>query len=140
DPWRRRFLSWGYNVLVRRLLGTRVRDVDCALKVFRRAALAQLLPESRGFFANTEMLTRARQLGFAVAEAAVTHRPRLHGGSKVSLWDVPRTLRELLPFWWSRVLLGRAPLAAQVVEARVRLNEAGETPVPRQEPSSMTAR
>src|SRR6185437_4889943 len=40
DPWRRRFLSRGYNWLARRLLGTRVRDVDCALKVFRREALA----------------------------------------------------------------------------------------------------
>ena len=30
DPWRRRFLSWGYNRLARTLLGTRVRDVDCA--------------------------------------------------------------------------------------------------------------
>ncbi len=126
DPWRRRFYSWGYNVLVRRLLGTRVRDVDCALKVFRREALALLLPESRGYFVNTEMLTRARQLGFAVAEAAVTHRPRLRGGSKVSLADIPRTLAVLLPFWWSRVLLGRQPAqAAQVTTARVRLANSG---------------
>jgi dolichol-phosphate mannosyltransferase len=125
DPWRRRFLSWGYNVLVRALLGTGVRDVDCALKVFRRAALAQLLPEARGFFVNAEMLARARQLGFAVAEAPVTHRPRLRGGSKVSLRDVPRTLAVLLPFWWSRVLLGRLPVApAQVVAVRVRVDEA----------------
>ena len=76
DPWRRRFFSWGYNRLARTLLGTRVRDVDCALKVFRRGALAELLPESRGFFVNTEMMTRARQLGFDVAEVPVTHRPR----------------------------------------------------------------
>src|SRR5205823_10330233 len=73
DPWRRRFYSWGYNVLVRWLVGTRVRDCDCALKVFRREALANLLPESRGFFVNTEMLTRARQLGYEVAEVPVRH-------------------------------------------------------------------
>jgi dolichol-phosphate mannosyltransferase len=105
DPPRRRFVSWGYNTAVRALLGTRVRDVDCALKVFRREALAALLPESSGFFANTEMLARARQLGYRVAEAGVRHRPRLRGSSKVSvLRDVPRVLRALLPFWWSRVL------------------------------------
>src|SRR5438105_990674 len=34
DPWKRRFLSWGYNVVVRMLLGTRVHDCDCALKIF----------------------------------------------------------------------------------------------------------
>src|SRR5262245_22424541 len=41
DPWRRRFLSRGYNLLTRALLGTRVRDCDCALKVFRRDVLAE---------------------------------------------------------------------------------------------------
>src|SRR5206468_5702379 len=76
DPWPRRFFSWGYNRLARALLGTRVRDCDCALKVFRRDALRQLLPRAAGFFVNTEMLTRARQFGLGVAEAGVRHRPR----------------------------------------------------------------
>ncbi len=100
----RRFISWGYNTTVRTLLGTRVRDCDCALKVFRREALAELLPESSSFFVNTEMLARARQHGFRVAEAGVRHRPRANGVSKVSVRDVPRVLRTLLPFWWSQVL------------------------------------
>ncbi|HXG11479.1 MAG TPA: glycosyltransferase [Gemmataceae bacterium] len=104
DPWRRRFFSWGYNHLVRALLGTRVRDCDCALKVFRREALAELLPQSSGFLVNAEMLARAQQLHYRVAEVGVRHRPRLGGHSKVSLADIPRTLRALLPFWWSRVL------------------------------------
>lgn len=104
DPWRRRFFSAGYNLLVRALLGTGVRDCDCALKVFRKDALAALLPESNGFLVNAEMLARARQQGFRIAETAVRHRPRFGGESKVSLFDIPRTLRALLPFWWSRVL------------------------------------
>ncbi|HEV2950440.1 MAG TPA: glycosyltransferase [Gemmataceae bacterium] len=104
DPWPRRFFSRGYNVLVRTMLGTAVRDCDCALKVFQRDALMKLLPETPGFFVNTEMLTRARQLGLPVAEAGVRHRPRVKGCSKVSLADIPRTLSTLLPFWWTRVL------------------------------------
>jgi dolichol-phosphate mannosyltransferase len=104
DPWRRRFLSGGFNLLARALLGTRVRDCDCALKVFRRDALVRLLPETDGFFVNAEMLARARQLGYEVAEAGVRHRPRLRGVSKVALGQVPRVLATLLPFWWSRVL------------------------------------
>jgi dolichol-phosphate mannosyltransferase len=109
DPWRRRFFSWGYNQLVRRLVGTGVRDCDCALKVFRRGALRRLLPESTHFFVNTEMLARARQLGLRVAEVGVCHRPRRHGHSKVSLADIPRTLAVLLPFWWSKVLFAGSP-------------------------------
>ncbi|MCX7700997.1 MAG: glycosyltransferase family 2 protein, partial [Gemmataceae bacterium] len=102
DPWRRRFLSAGYNLLIRLMLGTRVRDVDCALKVFRRDALQHLLPKSCNFFVNTEMLTRARQCGMDVRQVGVSHRPRRSGQSKVSMGDVPRTLRTLLPFWWSQ--------------------------------------
>jgi dolichol-phosphate mannosyltransferase len=110
DPWQRRFYSWGYNVLARTLLGTRVRDCDCALKVFRKEALRNLLPRARGFFVNTEMLTRARQLGYELAQAGVRHRPRARGVSKVSILDIPRTLAVLVPFWWSQVLWRRAPL------------------------------
>lgn len=104
DSWLRCFYSWGYNSLVRVLLGTRVRDCDCALKVFRQEALAQILPESTGFFVNAEMLTRARQLGFAVAERGVHHRPRQAGVSKVSLQEIPRILKALIAFWWTQVL------------------------------------
>lgn len=103
DPWRRRFLSWGYNVLARTLLGTGVRDCDCALKVFRREALAYLLPESSGFFVNSEMLTRARRFGWEVAEVGVRHRPRRRGTSKVSMTEVPRTFATLVRFWWTDV-------------------------------------
>lgn len=113
DPWQRRFYSWGYNTLVRTLLGTGVRDCDCALKVFRRETLQRILPETNRFFVNTEMLTKARQQLIVVAEVGVRHRPRLRGSSKVSLWDIPRTLSVLIPFWWSSVLFAQARPAPQ---------------------------
>jgi glycosyltransferase involved in cell wall biosynthesis len=118
DPWRRRFLSWGYNVLARTLLGTGVRDCDCALKVFRREALAYLLPESAGFFVNAEMLCRARGFGWDVAEVGVRHRARRRGVSKVSVMEVPRTFATLMRFWWKHVVWAkpvRAPAFAEPV-------------------------
>lgn len=104
DSWPRRFLSRGFNLLTHALLGTRVRDCDCALKVFQRDVLPDLLPETNTFFVNAEMLTTACQRGLEVAEVGVRHRPRLRGESKVSLREVPRIFATLLPFWWSRVL------------------------------------
>ncbi|HTU89561.1 MAG TPA: glycosyltransferase [Gemmataceae bacterium] len=104
DSWRRCVLSCGYNLLTRALLGTRVRDCDCALKVFQRDVLPDLLPETNTFFVNAEILTKARQRGLEVAEVGVRHRPRLCGQSKVSLFEVPRIFATLLRFWWSRVL------------------------------------
>lgn len=136
DSGRRRFLSWGYNVLARALCGTRVRDVDCALKVFRHEVLEGILPESRGFFVNTEMMTRARQIGLKVAEVDVTHRPRAGGASKVSLREIPRTGGALLSFWWRAVVRGARPaVTPALVQTRVVVPvTATPTSVPR--PSS----
>lgn len=108
DPWRRKFFSWGYNLLTRTLLNTGVRDCDCALKVFRREVIVDLLPRTDGFFVNTEMLSRARWMGLTVCEVGVRHRPRRAGASKVSLSDIPKTLRKLLPYWWRNVVHGEA--------------------------------
>ncbi len=117
DPWLRKFYSRGYNLLARFLLGTAVRDIDCALKVFRRDALEKILPDAEGFFVNTEMLTKARQRHLSVAEVAVRHRPRQRGTSKVSILDIPRTLNALLPFWWMRVMFAGRPPAPSASEA-----------------------
>ena len=38
DTWLRKFYSRGYNLLARCLLGTTVRDIDCAFKIFQRSA------------------------------------------------------------------------------------------------------
>lgn len=138
DPWRRRFFSWGYNRLARTLLGTGLRDVDCALKVFRREVLARLLPASRGFFVNTEMMTRARQLGLGVIEVPVTHRPRASGESKVSLREIPRTLRTLLRFWWSNGVRGAGAVTVTpaVVQTRLTVPSEAARPTPTPGPSS----
>jgi dolichol-phosphate mannosyltransferase len=86
------------------LLGNPVRDIDCALKIFHRDQLPAILPESNNFFANTEMLSRARQANLSVAEVGVHHRPRAAGHSKVSWGDIPKTLSALFPYWWSQHL------------------------------------
>ncbi len=133
DPRRRRFLSWGYNQLVRFFLGTQVRDCDCALKVFRREMLAHLLPQSRGFFVNAEMLARAKQHGWKVGEIGVRHRARRRGESKVSLWEVPKTFTTLARFWWKNVVWAQpvaaelAPTVSEPAVLRFPTREAAET-------------
>lgn len=104
DSRLRKFYSRGYNLLVRTLIGVRVRDIDCALKVFRLDALEKILPETDGFFVNTEMLAKARQLGLTIAEVGVRHRPRRQGNSTVSVTAIPRVVNALLPFWWMNVM------------------------------------
>jgi glycosyltransferase involved in cell wall biosynthesis len=82
DPLRRRVLALGWGVLVRALFGLRVRDIDCAFKVFRRPVLDALPIASIGAFVNTEVLLRARRAGFRIREVPVTHHPRIAGRAK----------------------------------------------------------
>lgn len=118
DPLPRRFVSWGYNNLVKVLVGSPVHDLDCALKIFHREQLPALLPQANNFFVNTEMLTQARHQGLTVVEVGVNHRPRAAGRSKVSMRDVPRTLAALLPYWWTRIMFPAAAPSPARADAR----------------------
>jgi len=104
DHWTRIFYSRGYNLLVRALLGTRVRDCDCALKILRRDQMLALGLESKDFFINAELLTRARLAGHTVTEVGVSHLPRVRGQSKVSILHIFPVFAALVRFWWSKVL------------------------------------
>lgn len=79
DPFGRRVLAAGWGALVRALFGLRVRDIDCAFKVFRRPVLDALEMASIGAFVNTEILVRARRAGFRIREVPVSHHPRPAG-------------------------------------------------------------
>ncbi|MCA9236509.1 MAG: glycosyltransferase [Planctomycetales bacterium] len=92
-----------YNQLVRLLLGTQVRDVDCALKMFHRDALANLKITTDGFLVNSDLLTQARQQKLSVVEVGVTHRARTEGTSTVSIHHIPVVLTSLLRYWWNQV-------------------------------------
>lgn len=79
DPWGRRLLAWGWGLLVNALFDLRVRDIDCAFKVFRRHVLEAIPIASVGAFVNTEILARVRQAGFRIHQIPVSHARRLHG-------------------------------------------------------------
>lgn len=95
--------SRGYNLLVRRLLGTQVRDVDCAFKLFRRSVVQDLEITTDGFLVNSELLTQAKQRGYSIVEVGVSHRPRVAGESTVSASHIPNVFASLLKYWWNHV-------------------------------------
>ncbi|HEB88941.1 MAG TPA: glycosyltransferase family 2 protein, partial [Deltaproteobacteria bacterium] len=79
DPWPRRAIAAIWGGLVRALFDLRVRDIDCAFKVFRREVLEAIPIESIGAFVNTEILARARAAGFEIKQIPVSHHPRQSG-------------------------------------------------------------
>ncbi|MEM9369429.1 MAG: glycosyltransferase, partial [Planctomycetota bacterium] len=106
DTRLRCFYSLIYNWIVRIVLGIRVRDVDCALKVFRGDLLRRTEIRSDGFLINSDLLTQIRELGGSIVEVGVTHRARPAGQSTVSVRHIPRVLASLTRFWWNEVQFG----------------------------------
>jgi dolichol-phosphate mannosyltransferase len=97
----RLFLSWGYNRLVRLIFGVRIHDIDCAFKLFRREIFDEMHLEAADFFIDTEIVVKAKRLGYRLNEVGVRHYPRMAGKTTVHPSDIPRTLRTLLRIWKS---------------------------------------
>ena len=99
DPLTRLVLSWGFNLLVRIIFRIKVRDIDCAFKLFRREVFDKVNIESKKFFVDAEVLAKARYYGFRMAEVGVRHYPRPAGRSTVRPSHIPATLVELARIW-----------------------------------------
>jgi len=70
----REFSSKGFNLLVQKLLGSKIHDHQCGFKGFRADALKHIIPyvHSRGWTWDTEVLTLAEAAGFSILEIPVT--------------------------------------------------------------------
>lgn len=113
DSPRRRFYTGAYNVLVRAVLGIRVRDVNCPLKLFRREILEAESLQSNGSFIDAELLARARRGGFRIAELPVRYTPRVRGTSTLARPSViVGILREMALFRVGRLRGRPASLVA----------------------------
>jgi dolichol-phosphate mannosyltransferase len=116
----RSVLSDGYNMLVRRLLGVRVRDVNCAFKLVRRDVLSILGLTANGYAINAEMLARASRCGLRIRQVPVRHRPRVTGHSKVGLRSIPQSLLQVLALRHALRRGSASPLAIRSQHAEPR--------------------
>ncbi len=71
------------NLIIRALFRLRLRDTNCALKLFKGDVARLLMIEARGYPTPTELLVRAQTLGYRIGEAGITHYPRAGGQSKL---------------------------------------------------------
>jgi glycosyltransferase involved in cell wall biosynthesis len=101
DPLVRTLYARAYRLANRIFFGLKVTDVDCACKLFRRAALEGLRVESGGAFFSAEMIIKLRAAGRTIVEVGVPHYPRTAGtatGAKPSV-----VLRAVRDFWLLRL-------------------------------------
>jgi glycosyltransferase involved in cell wall biosynthesis len=100
DPLHRRINALGWNVLVRLVLGIKIRDIDCAFKLFRRSVFDHVQIRCVGAMVNTEILAQAIRLGMRIHQVKVNHLPRLYGKqSGANVRVIIKAFRELGRLW-----------------------------------------
>jgi len=83
DSWWRRFVSRIGNGARTLMTGRTVKDVGCAIRVFRREC-TETVPHFRGM--HRFLPTLFAMAGFTITEMPVNHRPRSTGATKYGTW------------------------------------------------------
>lgn len=101
DRAHRRFNGALWTRLARLLFGLRVRDVDCAFKLFRRKTLEGLPLESEHLLIHAEILARIRKRGYRIEEVGIPHYSRTAGRSTATgPARMVKSVWELLRLYW----------------------------------------
>jgi glycosyltransferase involved in cell wall biosynthesis len=102
DPPHRILIAKTYNAIVSLAFGLRVRDIDCAMKVFRREVFEGLRLDADGPFLSAEMLIKLRARGVRMAQVGVHHYPRAAGtNTGASFRKILRTFRDIGRLRWA---------------------------------------
>ncbi|MGH7910040.1 MAG: glycosyltransferase family 2 protein [Thermodesulfobacteriota bacterium] len=80
DPFIRSLNTWLYHLYIRFLFGLKLRDIDCAFKLFPKRAYHAIKPiKSGGALFTAEFLIKLTKKGFTLREVPVRHFPRRFG-------------------------------------------------------------
>jgi len=96
------------------LFGLRVRDIDCAMKLFRNEVFDGLPLDTDSPFLSAELLIKLRARGVQMDQVGVNHYPRAAGtNTGASFRKILRTFRDIgqlrLALWTRRrEVLGQA--------------------------------
>lgn len=96
DPVVRKINGWCWTRLVCLLFGLKIRDIDCAFKLYKREIFDNIELSSTGALIDTEILARAKRKGYSIVQKGVHHYPRMAGEqSGASLRVILRAFKEL---------------------------------------------
>jgi glycosyltransferase involved in cell wall biosynthesis len=102
DPFHRLFIAKTYNTIVSVAFGLRVRDIDCAMKLFRREVFDGLRLDAEGPFLSAELLIKLRARRVRLTQVGVNHFPRAAGtNTGASFGKILRTFRDLAKLRWA---------------------------------------
>ena len=92
----RRINGWCWTKLVCLLFGMKVRDIDCAFKLYKREIFDNIKLSSTGALISAEILARAVRRGYSLTQKGVHHYPRTAGAQTgANLRVIFRAFKEL---------------------------------------------
>ena len=92
----RKINAWCWTKLVCLLFKMKIRDIDCAFKLYKREIFDNIKMTSTGALIDTEVLARAIRRGYTVTQKGVHHYPRTAGAQTgANLKVIFRAFREL---------------------------------------------
>ena len=95
---RRRLNAWLWTWLICLLFNLKIKDMNCAFKLYKRKIFDVIKMESTGTILNSEILARAKRRGFTMTQMGVHHYPRAAGKAG------PKTKVIFKAFWELRKL------------------------------------
>jgi glycosyltransferase involved in cell wall biosynthesis len=106
DPFMRKLNGWLWTKLVCILFRMRIRDIDCAFKLFRTEIFEGMKLSSNSALISAEILARATRRGYRIAEVGVHHYPRTAGKQTgANMKVILKAFKELLKLY-SRIRRG----------------------------------
>ncbi len=96
DNFIRKLNAFCWTTLVCMLFKMKLKDIDCAFKLYRRNIFDNMQMKSTGALIDTEILARAVKKGCRIVQRPVHHYPRTAGrqtGAKISV--ILRAFKEL---------------------------------------------
>jgi len=96
----RKLNAWCWTKLVCLLFGMKIRDIDCAFKLYRGEIFDNIQLSSTGALIDAEILARAVRKGYSITQKGVHHYPRTAGvQTGANLRVILRAFRELFKLY-----------------------------------------
>ena len=92
----RKINGWCWTKLICLLFGLKIRDIDCAFKLYKREIFDKIELSSTGALIDAEILARAAGKGYRITQKGVHHYPRTAGKqSGANIRVILRAFKEL---------------------------------------------
>jgi len=108
DPYYRVLIGKFYQVLIKKLFGLKIKDVDCDFRLMRKNIFDKVRLEYNSGVICVEMIRKIQDAGFKFRETGVCHYFRAYGKSQFfNFQRVFKVALDIIDLWWKLIFLKR---------------------------------